>query len=213
MSLEAILLAISASGDAQVEQIESRACTHVEEILANARLEAARVKEKAFNDAVAPVVRQRSRIIQQAKHEALHTTGEARETLVDTALERAGNRLAQIRAEAAYPGILRQLLQEALAEIRLSTGKSEKTCLKIDPRDRELTADILTALKLELPVREDLNCWGGLVLTSEDGRVVVINTLEARLERATPHLRRLLAGFFEDKECRILTTATLAYAP
>jgi len=45
-----------------------------------------------------------------------------------------------------------------------------------------------------------LDCWGGLVAKSEDGRIVVINTLEERLERATPFLRRYLAAFFENEQ-------------
>jgi len=213
MGLEAILQAISASGDAQVQEIEAHASAHVDEILANARLEAARIKEQAFNAALTPVARERSRIIHQAKLEVLHTTGNLRETLVDTSLERACSRLALIRTETIYPEVLRRLTQETLAEIKLSSVGSEMICLEIDSRDRDLLADILTALKLDLPVRDDLNCWGGLVAKSEDGRVVVINTLEARLERTTPYLRRQLAGLFEDKEWQISTTATPAYAP
>jgi V/A-type H+/Na+-transporting ATPase subunit E len=213
MSLEAILQAISASGDAEVHQIEARACTQVERIQADARREAVQVKEKAFRTAVTPVARERSRIIHEAKLEMLHRVGDLRETLVDTALERARIRLADIRKEDVYPDVLHQLVQEALTELELSSGDSGKVCLEIDPRDRALIDPILSAMNLNLPIRDDLNCWGGLVARSEDGRVVVINTLEARLERATPYLRRYLAGLFEDKECRILTTATPAYAP
>jgi V/A-type H+-transporting ATPase subunit E len=213
MGLEAILQAISAAGDAEVRQIEARACTQEEEILADAWRESAQVKEKAFNAAVTPVARESSRIIHEAKLEMLYRMGNVRETLVDTALERGQARLAGIRAKAIYPRVLRQLVNEALVEIASSSGESGRVFLEIDPRDRVLIDQILSAMKLNLPILDNLNCWGGLIARSEDDRVVVINTLEARLERATPSLRRYLAGLFEDKECRILTTATPAYVP
>jgi vacuolar-type H+-ATPase subunit E/Vma4 len=44
-----------------------------------------------------------------------------------------------------------------------------------------------------------MDCWGGVVAKSEDGCIVIINTLEARLERATPYLRRYLAALFESE--------------
>jgi hypothetical protein len=48
---------------------------------------------------------------------------------------------------------------------------------------------------------------------SEDGRVVVDNLLETRLERAIPFLRQYLAAWFEDEQWQISTTETRAYAP
>jgi hypothetical protein len=39
-----------------------------------------------------------------------------------------------------------------------------------------------------------------MILQSEDGCIVVINTLEARLERAIPHLRQRLAALFENDQ-------------
>ena len=213
MSLDAILRAITASGDAQVRQIEERACTQVDEILSNARLEAARIREQTFNAAVAPAARERSRIIHRARLEALQTTGNLRETLVDTALKQVRERLACVCAEAAYADVLRRLAQETLAELGISPEDGGSACLEIDPRDRALMESILVEMKLHLPVRDNLDCWGGLVARSEDGRVEVINTLEARLERATPYLRRYLAALFEAKECQISTTVTPAYVP
>jgi vacuolar-type H+-ATPase subunit E/Vma4 len=211
VSLEAILQAITDSGEAQVSQIEAQTRAKVEEILAGARQEAARVKEKAFNNAVAPAARERSRILHLAKLEVLHAIGGLRETLVDTALEGAGSRLSGIRAQAAYRAVLLSLTKEALAEIKLSSGERQAAYLEIDPRDRPIMDAILAELGLDLQVKESIDCWGGLVASSEDGRVVVINTLEARLKRATPYLRRYPLGLFEDKECQTLTSAMPAY--
>ncbi len=141
MSLEAILQAITTAGEEQGSQTEEQTRAQVEEILAGARQEAARVKTKAFENAVEPAARERSRILHLAKLEVLHATGGLRETLVDTALEGAGGRLSGIRTQAAYRQVLYYLTSEALAEIKLSSVESQAACLEIDPRDRSIMGD------------------------------------------------------------------------
>jgi vacuolar-type H+-ATPase subunit E/Vma4 len=67
----------------------------------------------------------------------------------------------------------------------------------VDPRDEALVCHLLHELGLQLPVVACLRGWGGLVARSADGRVLAINTLAARLERAMPFLQQELATFFE----------------
>jgi vacuolar-type H+-ATPase subunit E/Vma4 len=206
MSLHAILQAIRDSGDARVHEIESRAFAQANEILANTRLEAKSIREKAFADTVDPANRERARLIHRARLEALQTVGGARETLVDAALEQCRGRLAGIRRESFYVEVLRRLIQETLDELgspEEGPGAGMKACLQADPRDRKALENLLDEMDLQLPVSYDLNCWGGLIAEWEDGRIAVINTLEARLERATPYLRRYLAALFEDQQTEL----------
>lgn len=199
MSLYAILETIRTSGDARVSEIESRAYGQCNQILAAARLEAEQAKTEAFAEAVAPAYRERARIIQRARLEALQILGDAREEFVDLALRQIKNCLVDIRAETNYPQILSLLIEEALAELKGSLMATGVIQLEAEPRDRLLLEGILDEMEQELPVRYVLECWGGLVAKSEDGRVVAINTMEARLERATPYLRRSLAALFENE--------------
>ena len=198
MSLQAILENIRASGDAQVQEIEKTTQSQVSEILAQARMEARQIEEDSRATASAPAVAERARILHRARLESLRIVGDVREDLVDTAITRARERLASIRADLSYPAVLRRLTQEALTE--LASGGTGKARLLADSRDRALLKNILDDLKLDLPVSYELNCWGGLIAKSEDGRVVVINTFESRLERATAFLRRYLAALFEGEQ-------------
>jgi vacuolar-type H+-ATPase subunit E/Vma4 len=97
--------------------------------------------------------------------------------------------------------VLHTLTEEALAQLA-SSEKDGKPHLLADPRDRILMEKIMKDLHPNISVHYDLNCWGGLAAQSEDGRVVVINTLEARLKQATQFLRRHLAAFFEEPSLR-----------
>jgi vacuolar-type H+-ATPase subunit E/Vma4 len=124
-----------------------------------------------------------------------------REDLVDTAITRTRERLASFSADLSYPEVLRKLTEEALN--KLDSGETGRAQLLADPRDRALLKNILDDLKLDLRVSYELSCWGGLIAKSEDARVVVINTLESRLERATAFLRRHLAALFEEEQSTV----------
>lgn len=215
MSLAAILEAIRAAGQAQIAEIEEQAARQTDEILVKSRQEAEQIYKAAYLSALEPAAKERARILHQARLEALRLTGEARESLVDTALEQTRCRLGNTRGEPVYPVVLRRLLQEALSELNEQRENHSLSFphLEADPRDQELLESILDEMGFDIPVRYDFNSWGGVVAKSEDERVVVINTLEARLERAIPYLRRYLAAIFEDETCRVLNTETHAYAP
>jgi len=201
MSLDVILEEIRASGDVQVQEIERNTQSQVNEILVQARMEADQIEEDSRAIASAPAISERARIFHRARLESLRIVGDVREDMVDTAITRTRERLASLRADLSYPTVLRKLTEEALTE--LASGSAGKTQLLADPRDRSLLKYILDDLKLDLPVSYELNCWGGLTAKSEDGRVVVINTFESRLERATAFLRRHLAALFEEKQSNV----------
>jgi vacuolar-type H+-ATPase subunit E/Vma4 len=199
MSLHHILEAIEAEGDAQVYEIEAQTFTQCSEIIADAHLVSEKIKAKVRAKEIAPAYKERARIIQKARLEALQIIGDAREELVDTALGQVHARLARTRTDNAYPIILRKLLQESLTELNNSLSDNDKIKLEADARDRDMLKDILTDLKLDFSVQYTLDCWGGVIAKSKDDCIVVINTLETRLERATPYLRCYLAALFESE--------------
>ena len=197
MSLSAILEAIHAAGKAQVQEIERNCNLKIQEIMDRADLDVEIIEKEAEAAAVAPAFGERAKIVHHARLKALHSIGNARETMVDTALDQTKGRLSGIRTDAVYPEVLRRLTQEAIAELQQSLKEPWECRLEADPRDRELLACILSDEGINITVNYTLDVWGGLIAKSQDNRVVVINTLEARLERASPFLRRYLAAFFE----------------
>jgi len=200
MSLQAILDAVRTSGHAQLRDLEVNADTQVREILANAGAEAQKAREEACARASAPAGRERARILHRAHLEGLRILGNVREDLVNAALDQTRGRLANARNEYSYPLVLRSLVEEALAELDGSAEQDRGIQLRADPRDQALLSRILSDMGLVFQVQYVLNCWGGLTAQSEDGQVVVVNTLEARLERAIPYLRRFLAAGYEDEQ-------------
>lgn len=203
MGLQNILERIRESGGAQVQDIEKNAKSRASEILAQAHTEAEGIESDARARAGAPANAERARIIHRAKSEALHLLGEVREDLVDTAIARTREHLASLRSDSSYPEILRSLTEQALAQLAASEGAQEAQVLA-DSRDKDRVQTILAELGMNVPVRFELNNWGGLIATSRDGRVVVINTLEARLEQAMAFLRPHLAAYFEEEKMPVV---------
>ena len=199
MSLQAILDRIRAFGDAQLKEIEKNAQSQENDILAHARMEAEQVEEDACAKTCAPASAERARILHRARLDALHIVGSIREGMVDAAITRTCEHLASLRSDPAYPMVLHSLTEEALAQIASAEG-DEKPRILADPRDKALIPKILKDLQLNIPVGYELNCQGGLIAQSEDGCVVVINTLEARLQQATTYLRSFLAAFFAEEK-------------
>jgi vacuolar-type H+-ATPase subunit E/Vma4 len=206
MSLHAILEAIRSSGEQKALEIERTAHVQAGEILRNAELEAEKIHEEACAAALEPAFKERARILHRARLEALQRTGGACNYLVDKALEQAHGRLAESRTDTGYGRVLKQLLVETLSELNGQDGTGfQAACLEADPRDRHLLEGMLREMDLDLPVSYTLECWGGLIARSQDGRVAAINTLEARLEKCTPSLRSNLAALFEEEMLLVKT--------
>jgi len=192
MGLQAILDAIQVSGRAQVREIKERAEAETHQVIAQAEAETQRIREEARRAASSGATNERGRILHRAKLEAIQIVGDAQEALVDEALNQIGQRLANLRATSAYPAVLRALTEEALQAVPEFNTEEEAGRLRADPRDRALLDDIRVDIGSKLGVTYSLHTWGGVIVESWDGRVVVENTLESRLRLATPYLRRYL---------------------
>ena len=197
MSLEAILATIEASGEAEVARLRAETDARVRQILAEAAQTAAERREAARREALRPAAAECARRLYRAKLDARRTVGQVRDGLVQTALAEAHTQLASLRAAPDYPHILHRLTEEARQALGGDSAAASACRLDIDPRDEALVQSILSDLGLRLETTPSLNCWGGLVAHSGDGRIMASNTLEARFERATPFLRRTLASMFE----------------
>lgn len=194
MSLQAVLDAIRESGAAQIRAIEADAQAQAREILDAAQTEAVHLREDARLATFAPASRDGIHAAQQAQYQALQTVVGVREALVDAAIQRTQEQVATLRSDPAYPAILCRLVNEALTDLQQSLSDDSPIRLEADPRDRMRLGPVVQAFGLD--VRYTLNSWGGVIASSDDGRITVFNTLESRLERAMPYLRRCLAAQF-----------------
>lgn len=209
MSLEVILKSIETSGEVELAQLQQETETRMQQILAEAEQKAALRHEMTRQTVVTPVAGERARRLHQARLEALQIVAAARDQLVTSALEQTRHCLMELRREPIYTYVLQGLIEEAvrgLGDEELNSATvipAIPPWLEIDARDEALVRGILLDLDLDLAIKPRLNSWGGVSVHSGDGRIIVTNTLESRLERAMPYLRQELATYFETSRATV----------
>lgn len=196
MTIQALLTAIEADGAARLAELEAAASAEAEAILAQAQAEAAARQQVAYATAVQPVAALRARRLHAARLEALRLKQAAQADRQARLLEAVRAGLETARDRPDYLTALKNLIAEALNLLGTPAGVAlspkQRPILAIDPRDEMRVAAILADTALPVTVVTTLNCQGGVVARSADGRIVVDNTLAARLARLEPYLAALL---------------------
>ncbi len=192
MALEDILHAMEAEVEAEIKRLEEQSAASVLEIRSAAENDAHVIRERHHREILVPLQQERARRLNRARLAALRATSRARERLFVQALACTRERLAGLRADPAYPALLLALLEEALAQI------DGEALVRADPRD---TA-VLRSLRGRFPETRfefDLQTCGGVEARTTDGRIRVLNTVEARLEQAEVSLRQKVMPLFDDE--------------
>lgn len=197
MSLEGILEDIKTSGHVEVAQIEVEARDQIEQILAQARVEAEKLRQEACEAAILQAKHQGARLMLEARSLELKIIFEARQALIDEALESTRQKLVHLRKLSTYPAVLIHLTKQALEELYTCLESNEAACLHADSRDEEILKPFLNEHFPNLQVNYDLDCWGGVTAQCEDNLIAIMNTLEARFEKSKPHLHYYLVLWFE----------------
>jgi V/A-type H+-transporting ATPase subunit E len=199
MSLEKILQALEAEGVHRVAEIQQTTQAEIERIQAQAQAQAEIVRQKRLEAIRAPLQTERARILNQAKLSSMQRVLGTREDMMTAALEAAANQLMELPNLESYRQLLQQLLQEAVDTL----GICERLHLCVQNQDVELMKAIVQELGLSAVVEGDLEnngLWGadlgGVVATTPDERIRLVNTLEVRLQRVASLYRAQIAEMF-----------------
>jgi len=120
-----------------------------------------------------------SHVVHQAEFDAQIKLAQEKAKIFNTFLEQVSNQLEEATQKEDYQNLLEKLLNETLSLIDL------KARAYVRPEDVELVKSILTKMgrgAMDV-VGADLG-WGGLRLESEDGTVLLDNTLKSRFQKA-----------------------------
>lgn len=198
---------VEPSSKTNLTKVRRETETQIRQILVQAAHKATARQEAARQALLQQAAGRRAFRLHQASLEATQITSAAYKEVLQEIIDEASQQLMTIREEPASGVFYRHLLQRLTEEAIVSLGSREieETAmasgnlpqLLIDPRDEALMAEIAQELGLNVPIRPELDVWGGVVVRSGNGRLIIDNTLEARLEQAMPYLRQQLAAFFE----------------
>lgn len=196
MPLENILEALEAETERRIIEIEQAAQIEIERIRSQTQAEVEAARQKHVAAIRTPLQAEQARILNQAKLEALQIVMGARENVITSVLEAATHRLAEIPFTEAYAGVLLHLTQEAVDTL----GVDGTLCMHVHSRDVALMNCIVREMGLLATVTGGLenkgsseNCLGGVVVTTPDGRISLVNTLKTRLQRVASLHRAQIA--------------------
>ncbi len=202
MPLENILQTLEAEAERLVTEIDEATQAEVERIRAEAQAEATVVRQKHITAIEAPFRAEQARILNQAKLEALQIVLGTREELITAVLEATVRQLEALTSTELYADLLQHLTQEAVTVLGVN-----EVCLRVRSSDVELMNCIVQKLGLSATVTGGLeddeamaSNGGGVVTTTLDERISLINTPIARLARAASLYRLQIAKMmFEDQ--------------
>lgn len=197
MSLDGILKSLEQDCVYQLGLVEERTESEIQSLRDAAQAEREQIDQRTTRDILRSAYRERARILHQARMDALRLLDQARAEVLEAALATARQRLADVHTTADYAGLLRVLAEQALQALGDSLVPAEIPRLLANRRDRAILEGMHLSLDGPPEVEFGLNGWGGVIAESPDGRVVVDNTLEVRLDRAWPVLQKELARALE----------------
>jgi vacuolar-type H+-ATPase subunit E/Vma4 len=186
MALKDLLTALEADAAAETERLHAETQAEAARIVESAQLEARALEQQAARADEVELALELERRRSEARLAAAAALRDAHEESVETLQGALRRRLASLRGTDAYPGVLRALIEEALAAV------PSASLLRVDHRDAELARDIVRDLNVQLELKPDLDTLGGIEAVASDG-LTARNTLEERLRNAEPALR-VLAG-------------------
>ena len=195
MALNDILQVINADANREVAAIRSAAEEATAVRLQEAETEAAAVHQRILAEAQAAAEQQAARLLHRARLETLRHRVEVQETAFRMAVGRARESLESARERSDYDALLGALLDESLS------GFDEPVTIVVHPDDAVVMRSILQDRGgSEYTVETSAEVSMGVVVRSQDGRIVIENTLHSRLERALPDLRAQLADLLSDAD-------------
>lgn len=182
MALVEILAALRSEGDEEIARITAENDAALAGLTQTAREQAKQAEAAAATARDESLTKDAAIIRNRAELHVARRLQEAREAVFQEILGLARDRLSRFRNDPAYLATLAVLAKEC------ATFLGTIDVVMADPRDEELVEKVLSDLG-PAEFRLSLECWGGIV--AHDGKgVFVRNTLEDRLRRAEPDLRR-----------------------
>ena len=199
MDLEKILAQIKAETDRDVENILADGQKQVDDLLQKAKDEVEGSRQRILQDAKYRQQRESALITRQGIMQTLRLQAEARQKLIDAAIQEASEKLDKLYAREDYPGILNRFAREALADLKPSLLPGQKVMLRFDPKDKRVPIQKFALDGHACELIYDLKTKGGCIAQSEDGKVIVYNTIEARIKNGLNLLRQQMWQMFERK--------------
>jgi V/A-type H+-transporting ATPase subunit E len=193
INLERLVEDILRESKNKAEEVKKEGLLQIEESIARARADAIRDADQIIREAKTESEAARNRRVSQEKQKARLTYLAAKNKVVSDVLKTVQTRLADFCAdEPSYRPFLLRTIARGIGAISSQTVRvalSEKDLRRL--RQTKLLEDALAVAQTTKKVTlsdEAIETIGGAIVTSQDNKIVVDCTLEAKLELMKPQI-------------------------
>jgi len=115
----------------------------------------------------------------------------ALEVAIDKVFTKALDQIANADHSADYSNLMRTLLDEST-----KTLGTTKVIVSTNSKDKDLIRSLLSHYPGAELSSETINCLGGVTVKSKDGAMKFDNTIDARIQRLKPLIRKQISSKF-----------------
>ena len=123
----------------------------------------------------------------EARNKALLVVQESAEKV----LEKAKEKIANMKRNSEYSSLITKLLSEATSALNTSD-----VIVYTNSKDKDLVQSAVSSISGAELSSDQIDCMGGVKVTSKDGSMSFDNTLDARIELLKPLIRKDIAAQF-----------------
>ncbi|HYC20365.1 MAG TPA: V-type ATP synthase subunit E family protein [Candidatus Bathyarchaeia archaeon] len=185
MTYENLIASMEAGTEKSITGVMQKAHQEAEEIKRSADAKAEAIKASYLDEAQKSAETERNKLIYNVKAENKMRIIKEKDAVIQRAFLGAKKRLENFRDHTNYKENFKTMLEEAVREL-----EDEQVRLHIDPRDETLCRQVLGEIGRNSEIVTDLTSTGGLSVSTKDGKIVVSNTIESRLNKAKELLKR-----------------------
>jgi V/A-type H+-transporting ATPase subunit E len=113
------------------------------------------------------------------------------EEAVDRVFSKALDQIANVDRNNDYSNLIKTLLEESTNVL----GTSEIT-VNTNTKDRDVVQSMLSQFPGSELGSDSIDCLGGIIVKSKDGAMIFDNTIDAKIERLKPLIRKEIASKF-----------------
>lgn len=179
MAYENLMKSVEETAQSARQEIRTATGNAISGIRNDTSLQAETLKKRLLDEGDKTALAERNRRFYAATRENRASLAGLKNAVYDQAFTRAESILAGLREDPGYPEIFRSLMEEAF---RIFSG--ENGIFHVDPRDENLARKCMQDLGLAGDVVPDLTSLGGLAVSTPEGTISILNTLESRLAKA-----------------------------
>jgi V/A-type H+-transporting ATPase subunit E len=169
MPFEQLIQSVDECAEDKIRGIRERATRKAAEIQDEVAGKDVKIQTKHHDAAQTAVEMERSKSVAQIKKESRMQMIRAKDAVYQEAFSQARKHLLSVRERQGYENNFKKMVP---------------VVLRIDKQDESLAKTLLPNLHLDCGIVTDITTEGGVEVRTTDGRFVIKNTIESRLERA-----------------------------